>query len=163
MRAVGGPGKLTGTGLPVRLSDNRSAPSGFDCAVTRNGANTMNVAHDLWPHPNSAPGTTNPTDEIMIWTCRSDGAGPVVTRQATVSIAGTSWDPYRGDIGWEVYSFVRTANTNSAALDLRDFTAHLVGRGWLSGAEYLTSVQHGAEVFTGTGRLDVRSSYANVS
>ncbi|GAB2961350.1 GH12 family glycosyl hydrolase domain-containing protein [Saccharothrix stipae] len=154
--------KLSGTGLPVRLSDNRSVNTGASYTVRQNTANVMNVAYDLWLHPTANPGTANPSDEIMIWTYRAGGAGPVGTRQATVSIAGATWDLYRGNIGWEVYSFIRTSNTNSATFNLRDFTSHLSSRGWLSNQKYLTSVQHGTEVFSGNGQLDVHSYYANV-
>jgi hypothetical protein len=102
----------------------------------------------------------------MIWTYRAGGAGPAGTLQATVNVAGTSWDLYRGRIGgttgWNVYSFVRKSNTNSVTLDARDFLNHLVGRGWMSSSKYLTSVQAGTEIFTGNGQLDVTNFYANV-
>ncbi|HCT75695.1 MAG TPA: glycosyl hydrolase, partial [Micromonosporaceae bacterium] len=72
------------------------------------------------------------------------------------------WDLYRGNIGWNVYSFVRTSNTTSATMNLRDFLNHLVSRGWMSNTKYLTSVQSGTEIFTGTGQVDTNSYYANV-
>jgi xyloglucan-specific endo-beta-1,4-glucanase len=53
-----------------------------------------------------------------------------------------------------VYSFVRTTNTSAAGLDLTDFTDDLVARGWLAKTKYLSSVQAGTEIFTGSGQLD---------
>jgi hypothetical protein len=91
---------------------------------------------------------------MMVWLFHAGGAGPVGTRQATVSINGTSWDLYRGNIGWNVFSFVRTSNTTSSNLNLKDFSDNLISRGWLNNSKYLTSVQAGAEVFIGKGRLD---------
>ncbi|WP_336210958.1 GH12 family glycosyl hydrolase domain-containing protein [Nonomuraea sp. LPB2021202275-12-8] len=85
------------------------------------------------------------------------------TRQTTVTIGGATWDLYRGNIGWEVYSFVRTSNTGSVNLNLRDFLNDLTSRGWLANSKYLTSVQAGTEVFVGTGRLDTTSYSTNVS
>jgi hypothetical protein len=156
--------KNSNTGLPIQLSANRSVNTGWNYRVTQNGAVTMNVAYDLWLHTISNPSyNNNPTDEVMIWLYRSGGAGPVGTRQATVSIGGTNWDLYRGNIGWNVFSFVRTTNTSSSTLNLRDFLSNLVSRGWMSNSKYLTSVEAGTEVFIGTGQLDTNSYYANVA
>ncbi|MGW0806593.1 GH12 family glycosyl hydrolase domain-containing protein [Nonomuraea sp. NPDC002799] len=156
--------KLSNSGLPVQVSANRNVNTSWNYNVTLQGANTMNVAYDLWLHTIANPTwENNPTDEVMIWTYRSGGAGPVGTRQATVTIGGTTWDLYRGNIGWEVYSFVRTGNTSSVNLNLRDFLNDLVSRGWLANSKYLTSVQAGTEVFIGTGRLDTTSYSTNVS
>ncbi|HKX31083.1 MAG TPA: endo-1,4-beta-glucanase [Blastocatellia bacterium] len=160
--------RRSGTGLPVQLSANRNVNSGWNYTVRQTGTNVMNVAYDLWFHPISNPGSSNnPSDELMIWLYRSGGAGPAGTYQATVNLAGTSWDLYRGFIGsgssgWNVYSFVRRSNTTSATMNLRDFTNHIVSRGWMSNSKYLTSVQAGSEIFTGTGQLDVNSYYCNV-
>lgn len=155
--------RLSGTGLPVRLSDNRSVRTGWTYRVTNTGAATMNVAYDLWLHTRPDPTWEhNPSDEVMIWLHRTGGAAPVGTRQATVRLGGASWDLYRGNIGWNVFSFVRTSNTSSVTLDLRDFLNDLSGRGWLPRDKYLTSVQAGTEVFVGQGRLDTDSYYTNV-
>lgn len=158
--------RRSGTGLPVQLSANRSVNTGFSYNVRHSGG-AMNVAYDLWLHPMSNPGSNNnPSDEVMIWTYKAGGAGPAGTLQATVTVAGANWDLYRGRIGgstgWNVYSFVRKSNTNSAAFNARDFLNHLVGRGWMSSSKYLTSVQAGTEIFTGSGQVDVTNFYANV-
>jgi hypothetical protein len=150
------------TGLPVQISANRSVNTGWNFGVQHSGG-AMNVAYDLWLHTFPDPTWEhNPSDEIMVWLYRSGGAGPVGTYQATVNIGGTSWDLYRGNIGWNVFSFLRTSNTTSSTLDLRDFLNHLVSRGWVSNSKYLTSVQAGAEIFIGDGQVDTHSYYANV-
>lgn len=147
--------KKQGTGLPVRISDRRTVDTSWQYRVTQSTPNTMNVAYDLWLHTIANPTWEHqPSDEVMIWTYRAGGAGPVGTRQATVTVAGATWDLYRGNIGWNVYSFVRTSNTQSVAFNVRDFLDNLVNRGWVSSSKYLTSVQAGTEVFTGSGRLD---------
>lgn len=157
----------TGTGLPVQLSANRNINTGYSYNVRHSGG-AMDVSYDMWLHPMSNPGSsTAPSDEVMIWTYRAGGAGPAGTRQATVNLAGTSWDLYRGRItsgssSWNIYSFVRTSNTNSSAFNIRDFLNNLVGRGWMSSSKYLTSVQAGTEIFTGSGQLDVTNYYTNV-
>ncbi|MEU8189951.1 GH12 family glycosyl hydrolase domain-containing protein, partial [Micromonospora carbonacea] len=83
----------------------------------------------------------------MIWLYRSN-ASPAGCRQGTVTIAGTTWEIWRGYVGtWNVYSYVRTSNTTNANLNIRDFTNDLVSRGWMSSSKYLTSVQAGPEIF----------------
>ena len=143
------------TGLPVRLSAGKAVTTTWNFRVTQTTSNVMNVAYDLWLHDMAAPDwQNNPTDEVMVWLYKSGGAGPVGTKQATVTIGGATYDLYKGNIGWEVYSFVRTSNTSAATLDLTDFTDDLVARGWLAKSKYLSSVQAGTEIFTGSGRLD---------
>ncbi len=58
---------------------------------------------------------------------------------------------------WNVYSYVRTSNTTNATLNIRDFTNDVVSRGWMSSSKYLTSVQAGPEIFTGSGEVTTGS------
>ncbi len=99
----------------------------------------------------------------MIWLYRAGGAGPIGGTQATVSLAGSSWELHRGNNGnWNVYSYVNTTNQTSATLNLMDFLKDLVSRGWMASSKYLSSVQAGTEVFVGTGELDADSYYCTI-
>ena len=139
----------------MHLSDHRAVTTTWNFTVTQQTANALDVSYDLWLHDiGNADWNNQPTDEVMVWLYRSGGAGPVGTKQATVTIGGTTWDLNRGNIGWNVFSFVRTSNTTSATLNLTDFTDNLIGRGVLQNTKYLSSVESGAEIFTGQGRLD---------
>jgi hypothetical protein len=144
------------TGLPIQLSSGASATCGWTFQVTQSG--TINVAYDLWLHSISNPDyASDPTEEIMIWLYNS-GAGPIGTQQTTVTIGGASWALYRGQNGsTNVYSFLRSSNTTSTTLNLMDFLSDLVSRGWVSSSRYLTSIEAGTEVFTGTGSVDTDS------
>ena len=153
--------KTTGHELPVRLNAGRDIYTDVTYRVT--GSGTMNVAYDMWLHTIPNPSwSDNPTDEVMVWTHRSGGAGPLGTYQGTVPIAGATWELWRGNIGWNVFSFVRQQNTGRATLHMQDFLNHLVNRGWMSNTKYLTSIQHGPEVFTGRGQLDVDNYTADI-
>jgi xyloglucan-specific endo-beta-1,4-glucanase len=153
--------KTSGTELPVRLNAGRDIYTDWRYRVT--GSGTMNVAYDLWLHNISNPDwPDNPTDEIMIWLYRSGGAGPLGTLQGTVTIAGTNWDLYRGNIGWNVFSFVRQSNTTSTTLHLQDFLNNLVSRGWVANTKYLSSIEAGTEVFVGNGQVDTDSYTADI-
>ena len=152
----------SGTGLPVQISANKNVTCGWTYRV--NPGQTIDVSYDLFAHAIANPGTNdNPTDEIMIWLYRSGGAAPIGGTQATVSLAGSSWELHRGNNGnWNVYSYVNTANQTSATLNLMDFLKDLVSRGWMTSAKYLSSVQAGTEVFVGTGELDTDSYYCTI-
>ncbi|GCE50334.1 cellulose binding domain-containing protein [Thermosporothrix hazakensis] len=146
--------KNPNTGLPVQVSQNTSVASNWSFTLTGNSDNRMNVSYDLWFHPTANPGNVNPSDELMVWLYKSGSIQPVGSRQATVTIAGTTWELWRGNAGWNVFSFVRTSSVTSASLDLRDFINDLVTRGWMDPSKYLISVEAGTEIFTGSGQLD---------
>jgi hypothetical protein len=147
------------TGLPVQLSSGTPVNSVWDFQVSDNPG-TMNVAYDLWLHTIDTPNWENdPTDEIMIWPYSAGGAGPIGEVVATAEIGGATWNVHQGNIGWEVYSFVRTENTTSVELNLMDFLDYLTQNLGLDASKYLTSVQAGTEVFTGAGSLET-SRYA---
>ncbi len=151
------------TGLPVQISANKNVTCGWTFRVP--SSQTIDVSYDLFAHSIANPGTNDdPTDEIMIWLYRSGGAGPIGgTVAAAVSLAGTSWDLHQGNNGrWNVDSYVRTANTTSATLNIMDFLNDLVTRGYLTSSKYLSSIQSGTEVFTGTGELDTDSYYCTI-
>lgn len=144
----------TATGLPLRVGDHKKATARWNFTLGANPG-TMNVAYDLWLHAkNTADWQDQPTDEVMVWLNRQGGAGPLGTRYGSVSLDGTMWDVYQGDIGWKVYSFVRRTNTTSATLNLDDFTQALVRRKLLSDDKYVSGIEAGSEVFHGSGRLD---------
>ncbi|WLW51854.1 GH12 family glycosyl hydrolase domain-containing protein [Streptomyces sp. YU58] len=145
------------TGLPIRVGDRKPVRTSWDFTVSPNPG-TMNVAYDLWLHTkNTADWQDQLTDEIMIWLNRQGGAGPLGTKYGSVSLGGAMWDIYQGNIGWNVYSFVRQANTSKASLNLDDFTQALVRRNLLSNDKYVSGIESGTEVFKGTGRLDTKA------
>ncbi|MFD4603732.1 endo-1,4-beta-glucanase [Streptomyces sp. NPDC058464] len=145
------------TGLPIRVGDRKKVTTRWNFTLS-SSPGTLDVAYDLWLHAkNTADWQDQPTDEIMIWLDRQGGAGPLGTKYGSVSLGGAMWDIYQGDIGWNVYSFVRRANTTSATLNIDDFTQALVRRKLLSNDKYLSGIEAGTEVFKGSGRLDTQS------
>ena len=43
-----------------------------------------------------------------------------------------------------------------------DFMRDLVSRGWMANTKYLTSIEAGTEIFTGTGQLDTDAYYCTI-
>lgn len=144
------------TGLPVQLSANRDINTTYAYSVNFGGG-VGNVAYDIWLHTQSNPNLENPSDEIMIWVNSTGGAGPI-SQQPVISnlnIAGSTWNLHRGNIGWNVWSFIRTGNSGSGSFNIKAFTDYLRANQGMSSAKYLTSVQFGTEIFRGTGNLNV--------
>ncbi|MBC8095540.1 MAG: RICIN domain-containing protein [Akkermansiaceae bacterium] len=147
----------SGTGLPVQLSANQNVPTSYSYSVNFGGG-AGNVAYDLWLHTiNNPTWSSTPSDEIMIW-LNNTSAGPISQQPVIrVSIGGSSWDLHRGNIGWNVWSFVRVGNSGSGTLNLKNFTDYLRSNHGMSSAKYLSSVQFGTEIFRGTGNLTVNN------
>ena len=151
--------KQSGTGLPVQLSSNTNVTTSWNFSVS--GSSSQDVSYDIWADPNPNLGSTQASNEIMVWLYKNGGIQPVGSPVGDVSIDGTTWTLWYGNIGWNVYSFVRDANTTSASLNLNDFFQNLIANHGLSAANYLLGVEAGTEIFTGSGELDV-SSYSTV-
>jgi hypothetical protein len=126
----------------------------------------QNVAYDLWFHaPGSKPDDQKkPTDELMIWMAALGGAGPLGKRVETVKLAGAEWKLNVGDIGWKVYSFVRTEPCEQWNVDAKVFIDYLVEHGYMAKDKQLTSVEFGTEVFRtkGDGALQVKDYFVDI-
>ncbi|MBE0340324.1 hypothetical protein E4V51_02815, partial [Paenibacillus sp. 28ISP30-2] len=126
----------------------------------RNSNGTYNAAYDVWFHEtDKASWDSTPTDELMIW-LNNTNAGPAGTYVETVSLAGSNWDVYKGWIdagsgkGWNVFSFVRKSNTNSASFNIKNFTDYMIyTKKWMSNAKFVSSVEFGTEIFDGGGSI----------
>jgi hypothetical protein len=151
-----------GTGLPVQLSAHHSVSTSYAYTANFGSGGTADVAYDIWIHTQSNPLFENPSDEVMIWVNATGGAGPIGGVIATVNLDGATWQLHRGNIGWDVWSFVRTSNSGSGTLNIRDFTDYLRNTWGLSASKFLTSVEFGSEVFHGAGNVNVTNYTASV-
>lgn len=145
-------GYTKGSGLPVQLAAHKNVNTSVKYAFAKaNG--TYNAAYDLWLHTtNKATWANAPTDEVMIWLNRNNGALPAGSYKETVTLAGTQWDLYVGKVSsWNVYSFVRKTPTTSASLNMTNFTDHLLKKNYLTKDKYLSSVEFGTEIYNGSG------------
>jgi hypothetical protein len=149
--------------LPKPVSALHRVVSGARVLVTNPGV--QNVAYDLWFH---AEGTiasqTRPTEELMIWTNRFGGAGPLGKKTSEVEIGGVKWELWTGDAGWNVFSFVRPENAATWSLDVKAFVDHLVSRGFMPASRQLSGIQLGTEVFRSPGdaRMEVTDYFVDI-
>ena len=156
---------VANTGLPVQIASGKAVNCGWTFALT-NATGSLNVAYDLWLHDTATPPSNGgQTGEIMIWLHTQNGAGPAGSVVASgIWVAGSKWNLYVGDVGWPVYSYVRTSNTTAAVFDVMAFLNDLVARNYVRGEQYLSSVQAGIEVrkVNTSGTLTTNGFYCRI-
>jgi hypothetical protein len=162
---TGAGGQRLVSALPLQLSTSKAVSCGWSFDVTPSGTITIDVAYDLFVHSVANAGTNDdPTDEVMIWLYRSNGAAPLGTKQSgSFSASGGTFDLYSGtNDRWKVHSYVRQTNATTAVLNMMDFMKDLAARNLVASSKYLSSVQAGSEVFSGQGQLQTHGFYCRV-
>jgi xyloglucan-specific endo-beta-1,4-glucanase len=145
--------KVPRTGLPVKVSDLHRMPSQWDFTVTQKTPGQLNVSYDLWFHTIPDPTNESPSAEIGIVLQQIGPGISGAAKLGTYSFGGASWSLYLIRNAWDVFTFVRTSSTTSASLDLKQFIDAARAHGKPATFDYLSSVQAGANVRAGKGRL----------
>jgi hypothetical protein len=147
------------SGMPVQVS---SATASTSVSITTNSSYNYDSSYDIWF--NTTPTTSGQPNgtEMMIWVSHAGFPQPVGSKQATVTIDGSSWDVWVGNSGWIVISYVKTSPANSASLDLKPFFQDAVSRGALQNSWYLIAIEYGFEIWTGGQGMAVNSFSATV-
>lgn len=145
------------SGLPLQANTSRFAGLSTSVSMSYPGSGTYNASYDLWFDPTPRTNGQNTGAEIMIWLNRQGSIQPIGSRVGTVNIAGSSWEVWFGNIGWNVISYVRTSPTNSLSFSVNAFYSDAVNRGYAQRAWYLTSIQAGFEPWIGGTGLAVNN------
>ncbi len=136
-----------------KLSSLGRVSSSFNVGVPSGGAYT--AAYDIWADNNAY--------ETMLWMNKWGAVGAIGSKQTTVSVGGHTWDVYKGSNGGnEVFSFLRTSNTNSGTVDVLAVMNWIKGRGWF-GDVTLGEVQFGYEITSSAGGLNFTTNSYSVS
>ena len=139
----------SGLPLPVsRLLSPRAVTTSWVTAQPGTGA--YDVAYDIWF--NRAPGTSGQPDgaELMIWLTRHGPVRPFGSRVSTAAIGGRSYDVWFGKQAWNTISYsMRTPATSVRDLDIGQFAADALRRGYIRRSWYLTDVEAGFELWQG--------------
>lgn len=136
-----------------KLSALKSASSTFTVSVPSGGAYT--TAYDIWADNNKY--------EIMLWMNQAGAVGPIGGSAAKATVGGHSWDVHKGSNGAnDVFSFVRTGNTNSGTVDVLAIMNWIKTQGWF-GDVTLGEVQFGFEITSSAGGMDFKVSKFSVS
>ncbi|WP_083661915.1 GH12 family glycosyl hydrolase domain-containing protein [Actinophytocola xanthii] len=147
----------SGSGLPVRANTGTFANLRTSVSMSYPGSGTYNASYDLWFDPTPRTDGQNTGAEIMIWLDRRGSIQPIGSRVGTVNLAGSSWEVWFGNIGWNVVSYVRTSTASSLQFAVDTFYSDAVSRGHAQRDWYLTSIQAGFEPWVGGTGLAVNS------
>ena len=152
------------SGLPVpvsRLLSPGTVTTTWATAQPRTGA--YDVAYDIWF--NRAPSTSGQPDgaELMIWLNHNGPVQPFGSQVSTGVIGGRSYDVWFGKQAWNTitYSMV-TGATSVRDLDIGQFAADALRRGYIGKSWYLTDVEAGFELWQGGAGLATDSFAVNV-
>jgi hypothetical protein len=139
--------------LSINVSQLASATSSFN--VTRPSSGSYITAYDIWYN--------NYAYEVMLWMNRTgavnpisynwDGNGNPIPVVTNLNVGGHTWNVYQGTNGSaQVYSFVRTSNTNSGTVNIKAISDWLRNNGWF-GDVNLHQIQFGFEITSSSGGL----------
>lgn len=135
------------------LSAINSLTSSFNVTVPSSGAYAS--AYDIWAN--------NHAYEIMLWMNKTGPVGPLGSLQTTATVGGHTWQIYRGSNGAnEVFSFIRTSNTNSGTVDVLAVLNWIRTAGWYSDV-LIGDVQFGYEITSSSGGLNFTTNNFSVS
>jgi hypothetical protein len=152
----------SGLPLPVsRLLSPGTVTTSWATAQPATGA--YDVAYDIWF--NRAPGTSGQPDgaELMIWLDHNGPVQPFGSQVSTAAIGGRSYDVWFGKQGWNTISYSMVTGTTSVRdLDIGQFAADALRRGYIQKSWYLIDVEAGFELWHGGVGLATDSFAVNV-
>ncbi|MFC3893017.1 glycoside hydrolase [Lentzea rhizosphaerae] len=149
-----------GSTLPMQVSRIRNATSSISYQYA---GGTYNASYDIWLDPTPKTNGVNQM-EIMIWFNRQGPIQPIGSAVGNTTIAGRSWQVWRGSNGSNnVISYVASSTINSWSFNVLDFVNDVRARGAITNSWYLTSIQAGFEPWNGGVGLAVNNFSASVS
>lgn len=145
-------GQSTTSKLPRRINDITECSATYDIDMKKSGAG--NLAFDIWITDKAVPAEKNIAMEMMVW-LDYDGQIPDGSFMGVVTISGAEWDFYKGNpphAVWGSSAFLRHGKNDQGILDIKDFLDFLVKNKYLSGDDYLASIEFGNEICGGEGK-----------
>ena len=144
-----------GTVLPLPVTDPAVAALRTSVSYTFVSGATYDAAYDIWLDPTPRTDGQNTGAEIMVWSNRQGSIQPIGTQVGTVTLLGTTWEVWFGDVGWNVVSYVRSTPAPTLSFGVMTFVDDAVARGHAQRSWYLTSLQAGFEPWIGGAGLGV--------
>jgi glycosyl hydrolase family 12/cellulose binding protein with CBM2 domain len=152
------------SGLPVPVSRLLSPGTvTTSWATAQPGTGAYDVAYDIWF--NRAPGTSGQPDgaELMIWLNHNGPVRPFGSHVSTAAIGGRSYHVWFGKQAWNTISYSMVTGTTSVRnLDIGQFAADALRRGYIGKSWYLIDVEAGFELWQGGAGLATNSFTVNV-
>jgi len=152
------------SGLPVQVSKLLSpgtVTTTWDTVQPQTGS--YDVAYDIWF--NKTPTTSGQPNgaELMIWINHNGPIEPYGSQVSTATIGGRAYQVWFGQQGWNTISYSAVSGTTSVRdLDIGQFTADAIRRGWIQKSWYLIDVEAGFEIWQGGTGLATNGFAVNV-
>jgi hypothetical protein len=146
-----------GSGLPLQASTSAFTRINTSVSMTYPSTGVWDAAYDIWFDPTARTNGQVTGAEIMVWLNHRGTIQPVGSRIATVNLAGSTWDVWEGNTGWNVVSYVRTSATGSVSFAVNTFLSDAISRGFAQRSWFLTSIQAGFEPWVGGAGLAVNN------
>jgi len=148
--------------LPKQVSLLQELSAHYDVVSTQSG--TGNTAFDIWLTNTASPATFSAppiTHEIMIWV---DTYGPKAQGGSLferTTIDGAAYDVFVADhfgIGYRYIAFQGvTSQLGVATINILAFLTYAQANGLITGQEYLSSIEFGNEVVSGSGDTKINA------
>jgi hypothetical protein len=152
--------RSTTTQLPIRIDRLDRAPVAFDIQWSTSGV--ANLAFDCWITRSWPPTERNRKVELMIWLDNRGWRNPAGDRDDRVTVGGRQFDLYIRQPAHTYVAFVATSPMRAGELDIAEFVAHLVGRGYVAPTDWLASVELGNEIKGGSGQTTIERFSASI-
>jgi hypothetical protein len=112
----------------------------------------LNTSWDIWLGQADEQNPGAPSVEVMIW-LNHVAQYPIGQKVDNINVWGENWDVWRGNIGWDVFSFVNTKGIWEVNnVNIMDFFEYLwEKKNWLDGRKYICGIENGNEVMDGEG------------
>lgn len=147
----------------------------WNYSVTVNTSGKHNLATDIWLTHSGVtslgPNIPDVTTEIMIWTDGYDW-NPGQTMAGTIVVNGITFEvwytPNMQDHSgstthtWTYVAYRTTVPTLTVNLDVKALLSDAVNRGFISAEDYVSDVELGNEVMTGSGQTWINSMSIDV-
>jgi Ca2+-binding RTX toxin-like protein len=142
--------------FPVQVSTLNQLTADYDVSYKGNTSG-FNVAFDIWLTDTPNGGASTVTSEVMVWVHKGgfDPTGEVVGTYSNGSVTGKIYASKAGD--WTYTAVVLDADTPKGQIDIASILKTLEGLKLVSSADYVASVELGAEVVSGAGSLTINN------
>ncbi len=142
--------------FPVQVSTLQQLTADYDVSYKGNTSG-FNVSFDIWLTNTPNGGASTVTSEVMVWVHKGgfDPTGEVVGTYSNGSVTGKIYASKAGD--WTYTAVVLDADTPKGQIDIASILKTLEGLKLVSSADYVASVELGAEVVSGAGSLTINN------
>ncbi len=141
--------------IPIRVSASDTICVSYDNIETNfNGVG--NTSLDIYITSSQTPSVSLITKEIMIWV-KNYGQIPRGSQIASVNIDGVEYDLYIENMNWTCLTFVNQYNTNITNVNIHKFLEYLILAHYITNSEFLSSIEFGNEIVSGTGSTTIKN------